>query len=188
MDVVERAHSWNARRIVTAVFLGTVTTLIRRAFDFWPVGLADGLRIFLDLASMLLFLSVVLTLLVWLVSAFIDLCRRRFRRAAGSVIAILSVPACIAILLATSFSDPWVWYVVLNKSRFERTWADSVSLADTKFIVLEERDITTGLAGANTNHLVALIYSESDIDELAASMPGLRHVYGNFYRLDELIP
>lgn len=186
-ELIKPVDSWNIRRIVIAVLLGTMTTTYLRAFDFWPLGFADGLRGVLDLAGPLILLAVVLTLLVWLASAFIALYRQKFRRAVGNVIAILSVPACSAILLATSLSDPWVWYVVLNKSSFETATANSVSLASPKFVVLEERDITTGIAGVTENHFVALIYSESDPDELASSIPGLSHIYGNFYRRDEFM-
>lgn len=186
-ELVKPVNSWNIRRIVIAVLLGTITATYLRAFDFWPLGVAGGLRALLDLAGPLILLAVVLTLLVWLASAFMALYRQRFQRAVGSFIAILSVPACSAILLATSISDPWVWYVVLNKSRFETAAANSRSMASPKFVVLEERDISTGIAGVTENHFVALIYSESDPDELASSIPGLRHIYGNFYRRDKFI-
>jgi len=186
-ELVKPVDAWNIRRIVIAVLLGTMITTYLRAFDFWPLGFADGLRGFLDLAGPLILLGVVVTLLVWLASAFIALYRRYFRRAASSVIAVLGVPACSAILLATSLSDPWVWYVVLNKSSFETAAANSISLASQKFVVLEERDITTGVAGVTENHFVALIFSESDPAELALSIPGLRHIYGNFYRRDEFM-
>ncbi|MCQ1573050.1 hypothetical protein NFO65_20190 [Neorhizobium galegae] len=186
-ELVKPVNSWNIRRIVIAVLLGTMTATYLRAFDFWPLGVADGLRALLDLAGPLILLAVVLTLLVWLASAFMALYRQKFQRAVGNFIAILSVPACSAILLATSISDPWVWYVVLNKSRFETAAANSPSMASPKFVVLEERDISTGIAGVTENHFVALIYSESDPDELASSIPGLRHIYGNFYRRDKFM-
>lgn len=179
--------SYGIRRIATAVLLGIMMTAYVRAFDFWPIGFAGPLRTFLDLAGPLIFLAVIVTLLVWFVSAMVSLFRHNHRRAVGSAVAILSAPACCAMLLNTPLSDPWLWYVILNKSGLESEAANRLPPADSKYVVLEERDISAGIAGVSANHFVALIYSTQDPDTLASSIDGLSHIFGNFYRRDEFL-
>lgn len=178
---------WNVRRMIIAGLLGTTCAVHIRIFDFWPVGSADGLRGLLDLLGVpLLFLLVVGILFFWFISAFIALCRRRFRGMASSLIAIVIVPACLVTIVNVPLFDPWLWYIVFNKSSFEAAAAANDSPQNSpKFTIIEEREITTGIAGVTQNHFVVLIYSESDPDKLALSNSALTRIYGNFYRRDE---
>ncbi len=179
--------AWSVRRILIAGLLGTIYVAYFRAFDFWPLGFADEIRWRLDLTGPLIALVVSVILLVWLIKAFIALYRRSFRTAASVFIAILIAPAWSAMLFATPLSDPWLWYVVLDRSRFDELAADKVPLDNRHYVEIENWDVTTGIVGSSENHFVSLIYSVSDPKELVSSNPELSHLYGNFYRRDEFM-
>ncbi|MGO6885624.1 MULTISPECIES: hypothetical protein [Rhizobium] len=95
-------------------------------------------------------------------------------------------------MITVPLFDPWLWYVIFNKSRFEASAAASGSAQNGT--IIEGRDVSTGIAGAGYNHFVALIFSESDPPKLVygdsdeeklAANSVLTHLYGNFYRRDE---
>lgn len=177
--------AWIVRRILGAGFIGAAIAVYLRIFDFWSLDSAGGARAILDLAGTLAWIVVVLTLpLFWFVSAIIALWRRQFRAAVSSILAILAIPTSLALAGAIPVSDPWLWYVLLNQSRLEIVAANSRSDTDANFVVLEERDVSTGIAGVSPAHFVALIYSERRLEELAPLTPGLSHIHGHFYRRD----
>lgn len=184
---VRPVDSWNVRRIAIAGLLGAICAAYIRAFDFWQLDPANGLRVILDLwGGPLLFLSVAVTLFIWSIGVFIALWRHTFRKAASSLIAILVIPVWSMTLLSVPLFDPWFWYVVFNKSSFEAEAAAKGSSQDSaNFTVIEGRDVSTGIAGADLNHFIALIYSESDPAKLAVPGSSLTHIYGKFYRRDE---
>lgn len=182
--------------MVIAACLGTTCAAYHLALDFWPLGSANGLRGLFDLlGGALLFLSVVGVLFVWFIGAFVALCRRRLRGMVSRLVAIIIVPVCFGTLITVPLFDPWLWYVIFNKSGFEAAAAASGSSQNgTKFSIIESRDVSTGIVVAGDNHFVALIYSESDPHKLVygdsdedklASGSVLTHLYGNFYRRDE---
>ncbi|MBB4237538.1 hypothetical protein [Rhizobium esperanzae] len=182
--------------MIIAACLGTTCAAYNRAFDFWPLDSTYELRGLFDLlGGPLLFLSVVGVLLVWFIGAFIALCRLRLRGMVSRLFAIIIVPVCFGTLINVPLFDPWLWYVIFNKSSLEAAAAASGSSQNgTKFSVIEGCDVSTGIAGLGVNHFVAVIYSESDPHKLVygdsdedklASNAVLTHLYGNFYRRDE---
>lgn len=173
--------------MTAACLLGVTFAAYIRVFDFWPLGTADQLRELLDLLGFpVLFLLVAGMLLFWVISAFVALFYRRFRAAMGSFIAIAIVPASLMAIVSVPIFDPWLWYVVFNKSSFESAASANRSVQNgQKFSLIEERDITTGIAGVTTNHFVALIYSDGDPAKLESSNSVVSHIYGSFYRRDE---
>jgi hypothetical protein len=184
---------WNVRRMVIAAFLGIACAAYHRALDFWPLDSANGLRGLLDLlGGPLLVLSVAGILFVWFIGALVALFRRRIRGMVSRLIAIIIVPVCFGTMITVPLFDPWLWYVIFNKSRFEASAAASGSAQNGT--IIEGRDVSTGIAGAGYNHFVALIFSESDPPKLVygdseeeklAANSVLTHLYGNFYRRDE---
>ncbi|RUL96551.1 hypothetical protein [Rhizobium chutanense] len=179
--------------MVIAAGLGTTCAAYHRALDFWPLGSANGLRGLFDLlGGALLFLSVVGILFIWFIGAFVALCRRRLRGMVSRLAAIIIVPVCFGTMVIVPLFDPWLWYVIFNKSSFEAAAAASGSAQNGT--ILEGRDVSTGIVGAGDNHFVALIFSESDPPKLVygdsdeeklAANSVLTHLYGNFYRRDE---
>ncbi|AVA20387.1 MULTISPECIES: hypothetical protein [unclassified Rhizobium] len=170
-----------------AGLLGAACGVCIRAFDFWSLGWADALRGLLDLFGVpLLFLAAVVTLFVWSISALIALCHRRFRGMASSVIAVVIVPVSVVTIGGAPLFDPWLWYVIFNKSSLEPAAAANGNPQNSpKFTIVEERDVSTGIAGVTSNHFITLIYSESDPGSWAPPDADVRHIYGNFYRRDE---
>jgi hypothetical protein len=138
-----------------------------------------------------------------LIAAGIALWRCRFRRMASSFFAIIAIPVCFAIVAKASLLDPWLWYVIANRTRFEALAASSQPSNEPKYAVIEIRDVSTGLV-INGNHFIALIYDESDAVGLDPSerpsiwlsrtsmfsskaMPKGRRLYSHFFRVDEYI-
>ncbi|MDK4715933.1 hypothetical protein [Rhizobium sp. CNPSo 4039] len=184
---VPQIDVWNIRSIAVAGLLGVTCAAYIRVFDFWPVGSNDELRGSLDLFGFPVFLMLVAGMLFfWVIRAFVDLFYRRFRGALSSFVAIAIVPASLMAIVSAPIFDPWLWYVVCNKSSFESTAAVNGSVQNGQRVALiEERDITTGIAGVTTNHFVALIYSEGDPADLESPNSVVTHIYGSFYRRDE---
>jgi len=179
---VQQIDVWNIRSIAVAGLLGVTCAAYIRVFDFWPVGSNDELRGSLDLFGFpVLLLLVTGTLLFWVLRAFVELFYRRFRGAVSSFVAIAIVPATLMAIVNIPIFDPWLWYVVFNKSSFESTAAANGSIQNgQKFALIEERDITTGIAGVTTNHFVALIYSQGDPASLELPNSVVTHIYGSF--------
>lgn len=186
-DPIRQRKAWNIPRIAIGGALGVTCAAYIRAFDFWPLGYADELRELLDLLGFpALCLAIVGVFIFWVISAIVAFYQRRLRDVMSSILAITIVPASVVLLLVAPIFDPWLWYVVFNKSRFEATAAMNSSAQNgRKYFIVEERDITTGMAGVTTNHFVALIYSEGDPATPDSTNSVLTHIYGNFYRRDE---
>jgi len=162
--------------------VGFIDAAVIRALDFWPVGLASNLRELIDLlGTPLLLLSTLIALLSFLGGAIISLYRRRFRRMASSLAAIAVVPLCFLTVVRATIFDPWLWYVVLNKSDFDALAAGRENMQP----LMVMRDVSTGIAGLNSNHFIEIIYSESNIDGHRTAHSVTTHLYGNFYRRDE---
>ncbi|TPM92183.1 hypothetical protein FJ977_29815 [Mesorhizobium sp. B2-1-3A] len=160
--------------------LGFVCAIAIRALDFWPVERASDLRAFVGLLGIPLLLLVILTaLLACLVAALVSLCRRQFRRMASGFVGIAVILLCFLTVVRAPLFDPWLWYVILDKSRLD------TEAGAYKQTIIEERDVSTGLAGLNPAHVIDLIYSESNIDGQKTSNSSTTHLYGNFYRRDE---
>lgn len=176
-------NAWNIRRIIFALLVGTMIAGYDKAFDFWQTDPADRLRDFCDLAILLIFPAVILTMFVWLISALIALFSRNVRGAFSSIIAIVIIPVWVKSLLAMPLVDPWYWYITFNRVDFEKQAAVHISSNEVGYIVLEERDITTGLAGVSQNTFVKLIYSDADPEILTATLTGARHIQGKFYKI-----
>lgn len=176
------ADTWRVRRMAFGVVLGFVCAAAIRVFDFWPVELASDLRAFLDLlGTPLLLLATLTVMLAWLVAALLSLYRRQFRLMASGFASIVVVPMCFLTVLRAPIFDPWLWYTILNESRFNAVAAER-SYTQTP---VEERDVSTGIVGLNFNHFIEIIYSKSNIDGQKTANSFITHLYGNFYRRDE---
>ncbi len=141
-----------------------------------------------------------------LIAAGISLWRRQFRRVASSVFAVAAIPVCFAVVAKVPLFDPWLWYAIANRSRFEALAASGQPSNVPKYAVVEIRDVSTGIAGLNPNHFVALIYDESDAVGLEPSerpdiwrtrsiwpafpsipIPRGKRLYGHVFRVDEFV-
>lgn len=177
--------TWRFQRIAIAGITGALCGVYVRAFNFWQVGTADVARELLDLFGLpLLFVTVAVLSLVWLIVAVIALFRRRWRRMTSSILAIVTIAVGFSMVAAVPLFDPWFWYVIINKSKFEATVLGKVSVDSKPFAVIDEWDISTGLAGVSANHFIALVYDGSDGTPPDPSNQYQTHVYGHFYLRD----
>ena len=97
-----------------------------------------------------------------LIAAGFAVCRRHFRRAASSLLAIAAIPVCTLIVANLPLFDPWLWYAIANSSRFETLVASGPPSNGPKYAVVEIRDVSTGLAGLGLNHFIGIVYDKSD--------------------------
>jgi hypothetical protein len=154
---------------------------------------------------MLLLLPLVGLVVGLSIAAGIAVWRRHFRRMASSIFAIAAIPVCFVVVANVPLFDPWLWYAIANKTRFEALAASSPPSNGPKYAVVEGRDVSTGLAGIDPNHFVLLIYDESDAIGLEPSerpsvwrtrtmnperdptppIPRGRRLYGHFFRVDD---
>jgi hypothetical protein len=81
--------------------------------------------------------------------------------------------------------DPWFWYVIWNKSRFEASAANYAPANGPTFTIIEGRDVSTGIAGVNPNHFIALVCDESDAVGREPSDPTGTRIYGHFFGRDD---
>lgn len=176
------ADTWLVRRMAIGGMLGFACAAVARVFDFWPIELAGHLRGILGiLGHPLLLLATLIAMLAWLAGALFALYRRQFRRMASSFVAIFVVPLCFFTVLKSPLFDPWLWYVIINKSRLDA----AIAARAYDQAAFKEIDVSTGLAGVTPNHFIELIYSESNIDGKQTANSSITHLYGNFYRRDE---
>ncbi|WP_321384050.1 hypothetical protein [Rhizobium sp.] len=179
--------TWRVGRIVIGGFLGFACAAMGRAFDFWNDDSATTLHAILGFLGVpLLLLVTVIMLLAYLVAAFISLCRCRFRRMSSSLVAIVFVPLCFVTISRVPIFDPWLWYVIFNKSTLEAEAAakGNTEPASQQSTTIEERDVTFGLALGGNNHFIDLIYSKNNLDGQTTDNSSTTHIYGNFYRRD----
>lgn len=139
-----------------------------------------------------------------LIAAGIALWHLHVRRTASSIAAIIAIPICLTVVARVSLFDPWFWYALANRTRFEALAASDSPSKGPKYTVVVGRDVSTGLAGLSPNHLVLIIYDESDAVGLDPSerpaiwrtrsmnpegsyipIPRGTQLFGHFFRVDE---
>ena len=144
---------------LTAIFVVQMTVL-----EFFPMpkgGLGFGLRLALNFAVPFVGFFVI-GFAIWLaVAAMLASIKRRFRRAASLIIAIIAIPLAALVLGRLFIFDPYYWYVVANKDRFTAEAKAASKATSPAFAVLESRDVSFGLA-TNPPTFISIIYDESD--------------------------
>ena len=205
-DAVLRHRSsdrWATRRIWIAGALAATLAATERSLDFWSLGgngsLRFTLRGLLELSQLLLLLSLVGFALGLLIAPGTALWRFHFRRTASSILAIAAIPVCFLAVAKVSLFDPWFWYAIANNSRFEALAASDPLPNGPKYAKIEVRDVSTGFAGINPNHFVALVYDQSDAaglepagrpsiwqtrTEFGSPFPKGKRLYGHLFRVD----
>lgn len=203
------ADAWRTRRIWVGGAFGVMLAGNQRILDFWSLGaggsLGNAIRRLFDIAGMLFLLPVAGFVVGLLIAAGIALWRRHVRRGASNVAAIVAIPICLMMVARVSLFDPWFWYALANRTRFEALAASDSTSNGSTYAVVAGRDVSTGLAGLNPNHFVFLIYDESDAAGLdpsersgiwrtrtlnserdpTLSVPRGRRLFGHFFRVDE---
>lgn len=198
------SDGWRTRRIWIAGAFGAMLAGSHRLLDFWPLDAAGSLSLALrglfDLSGFLFFFLVLPSFVVGLlIAAGIALWRRHFRRVASSIFAIAAMPVCFVTVANVPIFDPWVWYAIVNSTRFEGLAASNPPSNGQKFSMIEIRDVSTGLA-IGPAHFIALVYDESDAigrepserprswgtRTIFGSMPFPkgRRLYGHLFRVD----
>jgi hypothetical protein len=205
----QAADGWGTHRIWIAGSFGAMLAGSERILDFWPLpaggSLGLALRALFDLSRVFFLLPLAGLVVGLLIAAGIALWRRHFRRMASSIFAIAAIPVCIVVVAKVPLFDPWLWYAIANRTRFEALAANGPPSNGPKYAVIEGRDVSTGLAGLNPNHFVFLIYDESDAVALEPSerpsiwrtrtmnserdptppIPKGRRLHGHFFRVDD---
>lgn len=202
------ADGWGTRRIWIAGAFGAMLAGSVWILDFWPLdaggSLGHAVRALFDLSRLLFLLPLAGFVVGLLIAAGIALWRRHLRRVASSIFAIAAIPVCFVGVAKVPLFDPWLWYTIANRTRFEAIAASGPPSNGPKYAVVEIRDVSIGLAGLNPNHFIALIYDESDAVGLEPSerpsiwqtrsmwpapgsipIPRGRRLYGHFFRVDD---
>lgn len=193
---------WGLHRIWIAGTFGVMLAGSDRILDFWPLGASNSLHLalrgLLDLSRVLFLLPLAGFLVGLSIVAAVALWRRHFLRMASSIFAIMAIPICFVIVARVPLFDPWLWYVVANKTRFEAIAVSDSPWNGPKYAVIEIRDVSTGLV-INPNHFISLVYDESDAVGLDPSqrpsiwgtrtrygspIPRGTRLYGHFFRVD----
>lgn len=147
-----------------AIGLTTIFNVQMMALKFFPMpkgGVGFGLRLSLDLAAPPVFFGL-LGFAIWLaVAAMLAAIKRRFRRAASLIIAIIAIPLAGLVLGRLFIFDPYYWYVVANKDRFTAEAKAASKAGSPAFAVLETRDVSIGMVTTPPT-FVSIIYDESD--------------------------
>ena len=105
------------------------------------------MRALFDLSRVLFLLPLAGFVVGLLIAAGIALWRRHFRRVASSIFAIAVIPVGFVVVAKVPFFDPWFWYAMANRARFEAFVASGPPSNGSKYAVVEGRDVSTGLAG-----------------------------------------
>ena len=210
-DLVSRhqlADGWGTRRIWIAGAVGAILAGSDWILDFWPLGaggsLEHAVRAIFDLSRVLFLLPLAGFVVGLLIAAGIALWRRHFRGVASNIFAIAAIPVCFVVVAKVQLFDPWLWYTTANRTCFKGLAAGGPPSSGPKCTVVESRDVSTGFAGLDPNHFIALIYDESDAVGLEPSeRPGIwrtrsmcpafgsvpiprgRRLYGHFFRVDD---
>ena len=202
------ADGWGVYRIWVASTFGAMLAGSHLILDFLPLSASSSpghaLRAFFDLGELIFLLPLAGFIVGLLIAAVIALWRRHFRRGVSSILAIAAIPVCIMVVAKIPLFDPWLWYAIANKTRFEALATSDAPSNGLKYAVVEIRDVSTGLAGVGPNHFIALVYDESDAVGLEPSkrpniwqtrgmwptfgstpIPRGRRLYGHFFRVDE---
>ena len=162
----QRPDGWRARRIWIAGAAGAMLAGSRWILEFWPLGaggsVGQAIRAFVDLGQVFFVLPLAGFVVGLLIAAGIALWRLQLRRVASSIFAIMAIPVGFVAVAKVPIFDPWLWYTIANQTRFEGLAARDPASDGPKYAVVEIRDVSTGFAGIDPNHFVALIYDESD--------------------------
>jgi hypothetical protein len=157
------ADGWETRRIWVAGTFGAMFAGSRWILDFWPLGaggsLEHAVRALFDLSRVVFLLPLVGLVVGLLIAAGIALWRRHFRRVASSICAIAAIPVCFVVVANVSLFDPWLWYAIANRTRFEAFAASGPLSNGPKYAVVERRDVPTGLVGLNPNHFLCFLFT-----------------------------
>jgi hypothetical protein len=197
------SDGWRTRRIWIAGVFGAMLAGSSRILDFWPLGASGSFRLalreLLELSQVFFLLPLAGFVVGLLIVAGIALWRRQFRRVASSIFAIMAIPVCFLIVARVPLFDPWLWYAIANGNRFETFATSDPPPNGPKYAKIEVRDVSTGFAGIDPNHFIALIYDESDAvglepserpriwqtrTEFGSPLPRGRRLYGHFFRVD----
>jgi hypothetical protein len=201
----KRKAQWGTGRIWLAGALGAMLASSRRILSFWPVdtggSLGVGLRSFFESSQLFVVLPLAaVVIIILLIAAGIALWRCHFRRVASSISAIMAIPICFVIVAKVPLFDPWFWYVIANRTRFEALAASSQPSNEPKYAVVEIRNVSLSFPGFVPDRFVVLIYDESDAVGLDPSERPLiwrsrtefgypisraRRLYGHFFLVDE---
>ena len=197
------SDGWRTRRIWIAGVFGAMLAGSSQILDFWPLGAIGSFRLalreLLELSQVFFLLPLAGFVAGLLIVAGIALWRRQSRRVASSIFAIMAIPVCFVIVARVPLFDPWLWYAIANGNRFETLATSDPPPNGPKYAKIEVRDVSTGFAGINPNHFIALIYDESDAvglepserpsiwqtrTEFGSSFPRGKRLYGHFFRVD----
>jgi hypothetical protein len=206
----EPSDGWGGQRIWIAGACGAMLAGSRWILDFWPLGargsLGQALRTLFNFSRVLLLLPLAGFVVVLLIVAGVAWWHGHFRRGASSIFAIAAIPACFLLVAKGPIFDPWLWYAIASRTRFEALATNGPLSNEPKYALLEIRDVATSMAGIGPNHFVALIYDESDAIGLEPperpaiwrtrsrslwpalgpiSIPKGRRLYGHFFRVDD---
>lgn len=117
------ADGWRTRRIWIAGAFGATFPASQRILDFWPLGAGGSLghawRALFDLSRVPLMLPLAGLAVGLLIAAGIALWRRQGRRMASSIFAIAAISFCMVVVADVPLFDPWLWYALANRTRFE---------------------------------------------------------------------
>ena len=192
------ADRWGIHRIWIAGALAAMLGGSRWVLGFWSLGTPSSPRGVFEDSQVLLLLALAGVVVGLSIAAAVAVWRRHFRRATSSVAAIAAIPICFLIVTRVPLFDPWLWYAIVHRSRFEALAANAAASNEPKYAVIEWRDVSTGLV-IEPNHFVALIYDESDAlalepsqrpriwrsrTEFGSPLPKGRRLFGHFFRVD----
>jgi hypothetical protein len=199
----QQAGQWRTRRIWIAGMFGAMLAGSSRILDFWPLGASGSfelaLREVLELSQLFFLLALASFVVGLLIAAGIALWHLHFRRMASSIFAIMAIPVCFVTVARVPLFDPWLWYAIANGNRFETLAASDSPPSGPKYAEIEVRDVSTGFAGIDPNHFIALIYDESDAvglepserpsiwqtrTEFDSPLPRGKRLYGHLFRVD----
>jgi hypothetical protein len=175
--------SYSRLPVYWAASVALISEILYRTVDFWPLpgpqySIAGPARGLLDV-----FLRpiVTLTIFVFLVCLVIvlgfALIRRHFRKALSFASALGAVVLILVIANLPVF-DPYFWYVLCNKTRLEETANVMMAAQARHFAVVEDWDVSTGLA-IDPPTFVSIVHDQSgeiDQDEQRWS-PAMRTLY-----------
>jgi hypothetical protein len=174
-----------------------------RILDFWSLGASGSvqvaLRELLELSQVFFLLPLAGFIVGLLIAAGIALWHLHFRRMASRLFAIVAIPVCFVMVGRVPLFDPWLWYAIADGDRFETLATSDAPPSGPKYAKIEVRDVSTGFAGINPNHFIALIYDESGAvgldpserpgiwqtrTEFGSPLPRGRRLYSHFFRVD----
>lgn len=119
----------------------------------------------------------------------------------------MAIPICLTVVVRVSLFDPWFWYALAKRTRFEALAARDSPSRGSEYAVVAGADVSTGLAGLTPSHFIVLIYDESDAVGLDPSerpsiwrtrtldperdpvppIPRGTRLFGHFFRVDKFL-